>query len=108
MFCTGGIRCEKASAYLLEHGFEEVFQLDGGVLNYLATAGADNRFDGECFVFDQRVSVDDGLVQGRYSSCTRVRTCVDRSRLRIVRLSAGRRVPVLRGPPDAGAARIVP
>lgn len=70
MFCTGGIRCEKASAYLLEHGFEDVFQLDGGVLNYLATAGADNRFDGDCFVFDQRVSVDDGLVQGRYSSCT--------------------------------------
>src|SRR5262245_9665758 len=66
MFCTGGIRCEKASAYLLEHGVETVFQLDGGVLNYLATVGANNRFEGECFVFDQRVSVDDALTQGSY------------------------------------------
>lgn len=68
MFCTGGIRCEKASAYLLERGFNEVFQLDGGVLNYLATA-VDNRFAGECFVFDQRVSVDDALSQGGYTAC---------------------------------------
>jgi UPF0176 protein len=73
MFCTGGIRCEKASAYLLEVGFNEVFQLDGGVLNYLATVRADNRFIGECFVFDQRVSIDDALTQGRHSSCTACR-----------------------------------
>jgi len=69
MFCTGGIRCEKASAYLLELGFAEVYQLDGGVLNYLATVGADNRYDGECFVFDQRVTVSDDLEQGVYASC---------------------------------------
>jgi UPF0176 protein len=69
MFCTGGIRCEKASAYLLERGFEEVYQLDGGILNYLEDAGADNRFVGECFVFDQRVSVADDLTQGAYASC---------------------------------------
>lgn len=72
MFCTGGIRCEKASAYLLERGFETVYQLDGGILNYLDACretGADNRFDGECFVFDQRVSVADDLTQGGYASC---------------------------------------
>ena len=69
MFCTGGIRCEKASAYLLEQGFAEVYQLDGGILNYLATVGADNRFHGECFVFDQRVTVSDDLEQGIYASC---------------------------------------
>ncbi len=69
MFCTGGIRCEKASAYLLDRGFEQVYQLDGGILEYLESAGSDNRFEGECFVFDQRVSVADDLSQGRYASC---------------------------------------
>ena len=72
MFCTGGIRCEKASALLLDRGFAEVYQLDGGILNYLDTcreAAVENRFDGECFVFDQRVSVSDDLVQGDYASC---------------------------------------
>jgi UPF0176 protein len=69
MFCTGGIRCEKASAYLLGRGFEHVYQLDGGILEYLENAGADSRFTGECFVFDQRVSVADDLTQGRYASC---------------------------------------
>ena len=72
MFCTGGIRCEKASAYMLERGFETVYQLDGGILNYLDACretDADNRFAGECFVFDQRVSVADDLTQGGYASC---------------------------------------
>jgi UPF0176 protein len=70
MFCTGGIRCEKASAYLLEQGFEQVYQLDGGILRYLEdTAGADNRFVGECFVFDQRVSVTAELAEGGYEQC---------------------------------------
>jgi UPF0176 protein len=58
MFCTGGIRCEKASAYLLQQGFEAVYQLDGGILKYLETVpAAANRWRGECFVFDQRGSV---------------------------------------------------
>lgn len=69
MFCTGGVRCEKASAYLLEAGFTQVYQLDGGILNYLENAAHDNRFDGECFVFDQRVSVTDQLDQGGYVQC---------------------------------------
>ncbi len=70
MFCTGGIRCEKASAYMLDQGFEAVFQLDGGILKYLETVpAAENRWEGECFVFDQRVSVDSGLGEGSYVQC---------------------------------------
>jgi len=70
MFCTGGIRCEKASAYLLEQGFADVRQLDGGILGYLAeTDSGDNAFEGECFVFDQRVTVTRDLEQGSYGLC---------------------------------------
>ncbi len=70
MFCTGGIRCEKASAYMLDQGFEEVFQLDGGILRYLETVPPnENRWRGECFVFDQRVSVDRELGEGTYAQC---------------------------------------
>ena len=62
MFCTGGIRCEKASAYLKQHGFAKVFQLHGGILNYLATVpAAESKWQGECFVFDERVTVDKQL-----------------------------------------------
>ena len=70
MFCTGGIRCEKASAYLLQQGFETVYQLKGGILNYLAEVEArDSLWWGECFVFDARVSVDHKLARGRYEQC---------------------------------------
>jgi UPF0176 protein len=62
MFCTGGIRCEKASAYMLEAGFSEVFQLQGGILRYLEEVpGPENRWRGECFVFDRRVALGPGL-----------------------------------------------
>jgi len=62
MFCTGGIRCEKASAYLLSRGFAEVYHLKGGILNYLeAVPEADSRWRGECFVFDERVALGHGL-----------------------------------------------
>jgi UPF0176 protein len=81
MFCTGGVRCEKASAHLLEAGFSEVYQLDGGILNYLDTAGDDNRFDGECFVFDQRVSVTGQLHQGGYVQCHACRRALSRQDL---------------------------
>ncbi len=56
-FCTGGIRCEKASALMLKKGFKEVYQLDGGILNFLEKCGQEY-FNGECFVFDDRVTVD--------------------------------------------------
>lgn len=70
MYCTGGIRCEKASAHLIEQGFEDVCQLEGGILRYLAETPADaNAFEGECFVFDDRVAVDAHLARGSYSLC---------------------------------------
>ncbi len=70
MFCTGGIRCEKSTAYLKEQGFEEVYHLQGGILKYLETVSADeSMWDGECFVFDNRVSVNHQLEKGSYDQC---------------------------------------
>lgn len=70
MFCTGGIRCEKATALMLELGFEEVFHLRGGILNYLSEVDtAENRWKGECFVFDSRVAIDRDLAEGGYVQC---------------------------------------
>ena len=70
MFCTGGIRCEIASSFMMSKGFEEVYQLNGGILNYLETVdSAENLWEGECFVFDERVSLDRALNQGKYVQC---------------------------------------
>lgn len=70
MFCTGGIRCEKASSYMLAQGFENVYHLKGGILKYLETVPAgESKWDGACFVFDKRVSVIHGLEEGRYTIC---------------------------------------
>jgi len=70
MFCTGGIRCEKASAYLAERGFDNVVQLDGGILSYLdEVPAAESLWKGECYVFDRRVSVGFGLRPGTSEIC---------------------------------------
>ena len=71
MFCTGGIRCEKASSYLIKNGFKDVSQLDGGVLNYLEYKKNKkiNTWNGECFVFDNRVSVNKYLDKGNHDQC---------------------------------------
>lgn len=70
MFCTGGIRCEKSTNYLLSHGAREVFHLKGGILKYLEDVPAEqSQWQGECFVFDGRVSVGHGLVPGHYDIC---------------------------------------
>jgi UPF0176 protein len=70
MFCTGGIRCEKSTAYLMEQGFENVYHLEGGILNYLETIPEEKSlWHGECFVFDERVSVGHGLEPGNYELC---------------------------------------
>ena len=70
MFCTGGIRCEKASALMQDMGFDEVFHLKGGILKYLEDVPAeDSRWQGECFVFDSRVAVDHALQPGSYDMC---------------------------------------
>ncbi|GIT35318.1 MAG: hypothetical protein Ct9H300mP4_16370 [Gammaproteobacteria bacterium] len=78
MFCTGGIRCEKASFFLLQEGFEEVLQLQGGILKYLEKINLENSlWEGECFVFDDRVSIQHGLLEGNYSMCHACRMPID-------------------------------
>lgn len=70
MFCTGGIRCEKASSYLLQQGFEQVYHLKGGILKYLEEIPPEESlWFGECFVFDERVAVKSGLQPGSYEIC---------------------------------------
>lgn len=70
MFCTGGIRCEKASSFMKLNGFDDVYHLKGGILKYLETQPEkESLWDGDCFVFDQRVAVKHGLKQGEYDQC---------------------------------------
>lgn len=70
MFCTGGIRCEKASSYMLQQGFDEVFHLKGGILKYFEEVPAEqSKWNGECFVFDNRVTVRHDLAPGSFAQC---------------------------------------
>ncbi len=70
MFCTGGIRCEKSTSYMLEQGFDKVYHLQGGILKYLETIPEkDSLWEGECFVFDERVAVKHNLEVGQYDQC---------------------------------------
>jgi len=70
MFCTGGIRCEKSTAFMRMQGFDEVYHLEGGILKYLETVPeAESAWQGECYVFDERVSVSHGLKQGEWTLC---------------------------------------
>lgn len=70
MFCTGGIRCEKSTAYLKQNGFDEVYHLEGGILKYLEEVPQEQSlWEGECFVFDSRVAVKHGLEKGQYDQC---------------------------------------
>ena len=71
MFCTGGIRCEKASIYLEKKGFKNVYQLKGGIINYLKKIKKNNSlWKGECYVFDNRVSLKHGLLPGNFLMCS--------------------------------------
>ena len=70
MYCTGGIRCEKSTAYLKQQGFEEVYHLQGGILKYLEEIPeTESLWQGECFVFDERVTVNHQLEKGSYDQC---------------------------------------
>jgi UPF0176 protein len=70
MYCTGGIRCEKATAFMKQQGFEEVYHLKGGILKYLEEVPEEQSlWDGACFVFDERVSVTHGLKEGNHKLC---------------------------------------
>ena len=80
MYCTGGIRCEKSTAYLREMGFENVYHLKGGILNYLEKIPErESRWRGECFVFDERVTVGHDLEKGSYDQCHACRRPISES-----------------------------
>jgi len=90
MFCTGGIRCEKATAYMIEQGFDEVFHLKGGILKYLEEVSeAESLWQGECFVFDNRVSVNHKLEKGDYDQCHGCRFPITEQDKRDARYVAG-------------------
>jgi UPF0176 protein len=79
MFCTGGIRCEKSTAYLKEKGYKDVFHLEGGILKYLEEVPIESSlWKGECFVFDDRVSVGHDLVVGNYDLCHACRHAINK------------------------------
>src|SRR5699024_4052846 len=80
MFCTGGIRCEKSTAYLKELGFAEVYHLEGGILKYLEEIPEqDSTWQGECFVFDNRTTVNHQLEKGQYDTCHACRRPINES-----------------------------
>jgi UPF0176 protein len=90
MFCTGGIRCEKASSYMKQQGFEEVYHLQGGILKYLETVPEnESLWEGECFVFDQRVGVKHGLAVGEYDQCYACRMPLSQEELKSEQYTAG-------------------
>ncbi|TPK74582.1 rhodanese-related sulfurtransferase [Mesorhizobium sp. B2-4-17] len=90
MFCTGGIRCEKATAYVRSLGFEDVFHLKGGILKYLEEVPAEQSlWQGECFVFDERVSVSHGLAEGEAELCRACRQPVTASELTSPKYATG-------------------
>jgi UPF0176 protein len=90
MFCTGGIRCEKASSFMKEQGFEEVYHLQGGILKYLETVPeAESLWEGECFVFDQRVGVKHGLTVGDHDQCYACRMPLSQEELKSDQYTAG-------------------
>ncbi|TPL12627.1 rhodanese-related sulfurtransferase [Mesorhizobium sp. B2-4-14] len=90
MFCTGGIRCEKATAYVRSLGFEDVFHLKGGILKYLEEVPAEQSlWQGECFVFDERVSVSHGLAEGEAELCRACRHPVTASELTSPKYATG-------------------
>lgn len=98
MFCTGGIRCEKASAYMRDQGFNEVYQLDGGILNYLATVDKKHsQWEGDCFVFDDRVAVTHNLEPSGHSMCSACRQPISNEDKSDKRYVAGESCPACFG-----------
>ena len=82
MFCTGGIRCEKASSYMKELGFKNLYQLKGGILQYLKTISrSKSQWKGECFLFDNRVSVKNEMKKGSYQLCHGCRMPISRKNM---------------------------
>ena len=98
MFCTGGIRCEKASAYMRDQGFDQVYQLEGGILNYLAHVDrAETKWQGDCFVFDDRVAVTHDLEPSGHSMCSACRQPITDADKADARFVAGESCPACYG-----------
>ncbi|MDC1184406.1 rhodanese-related sulfurtransferase [Alphaproteobacteria bacterium] len=98
MFCTGGIRCEKMSSYMIKIGFKDVNQLDGGILSYLEKTSQDNSlWNGECFVFDNRVSVQNELKDGTYDLCYACRHPISQDMLKSKKYEKGISCPYCYG-----------
>ncbi len=94
MFCTGGIRCEKSTAYMREQGFEEVYHLEGGILKYLEEVPEkDSMWQGDCFVFDNRVSVNHNLEKGDYEQCFACRMPITAEDMQSAAYSKGESCP---------------
>jgi len=90
MFCTGGIRCEKSTAFLMEQGFEDVFHLQGGILKYLEEVPKEETmWKGECFVFDNRVAVNHELEKGSYEQCYACRYPITKEEMQSVHYQEG-------------------
>lgn len=106
MFCTGGIRCEKAGPFMEQEGFNQVFQLDGGILKYFEECGGDH-YDGDCFVFDQRVAVDPDLQETEYTQCYICQEVVSPKAQQSPKYSAGESCPACyTEPADIVAAQV--
>jgi UPF0176 protein len=98
MFCTGGIRCEKASSYMIDQGFEEVYHLQGGILKYLETVPeSESLWEGECFVFDQRVAVKHNLEVSAFDQCYACRHPLSPTELQSPQYTAGISCPYCYG-----------
>jgi RluA family pseudouridine synthase len=107
MFCTGGIRCEKAGPFMEMEGFKNIYQLDGGILKYFEECGGDH-YDGECFVFDQRVGVDPALQETDTAVCYACQTPLSAEDQEDVRYLAGKNCPYcFKSEPEKMAERIV-
>ena len=106
MFCTGGIRCEKAGPYMEREGFKNIFQLDGGILKYFEECGGAH-YDGECFVFDQRVGLDPSLQETDSTQCFRCQTPLTESDQEDARYVSGQSCPYcFKTPTEQMAANI--
>ncbi|MCL4106805.1 UNVERIFIED_CONTAM: hypothetical protein GTU68_046199 [Idotea baltica] len=104
MFCTGGIRCEKAGPFMEQEGFKHVYQLEGGILKYFEECGGDH-YDGDCFVFDQRVAVDPSLKETDYTQCYICQEVVSPEQQKSERYAAGEFCPACYTEPDEVVAQ---
>lgn len=106
MFCTGGIRCEKAGPFMEMEGFKNIYQLDGGILKYFEECGGDH-YDGDCFVFDQRVGVDPALCESDHAVCFACLAPLDATDQEDPRYVSGKSCPLcFKGEPEKLAERI--